>query len=346
MTVLRATLSVLCIGVIVYGILDVLTNVENNKCYMTYMFQMPEYIRVPLGKKISKEFPRYGLYLYGEGQYADQIKNFKLSGIPVLFIPGNAGSYKQVRSLGSVALRKSEDERKPFHFNYFSVDLNEGGMIARALFTLPDFDQQLVNTIITQATPHQGPVIALDRHMSQFYDNVNGYWRKHSNTALKHVTVISTGGGYRDKLVRHAFTSLKGIVDPELSVSTSTMSVPNAWVSTDHLCAVWCKQMVMTTKRAMFDIIDPNTHQVIEDTGYRMAVFRHHFLSHSGPKQYDNSWTEEIVLDPKVEWSVKEEKLWEFARSKVIHLKLQEIKDMTHIVLIVPKTDLKIYMKE
>ena len=30
-------------------------------------------------------------------------------------------------------------------------------MIARALFTLPGFDQQSVNTIITQATPHQAP---------------------------------------------------------------------------------------------------------------------------------------------------------------------------------------------
>ena len=33
----------------------------------------------------------------------------------------------------------------------------QGGIIARALFTLPDFDPRLVNTIITQATPHQAP---------------------------------------------------------------------------------------------------------------------------------------------------------------------------------------------
>lgn len=30
-------------------------------------------------------------------------------------------------------------------------------MIARALFTLPNFDHNLVNTIITQSTPHQIP---------------------------------------------------------------------------------------------------------------------------------------------------------------------------------------------
>ena len=33
----------------------------------------------------------------------------------------------------------------------------QGGMVARALFTLPDFDAQSVNTIFMQATPNQAP---------------------------------------------------------------------------------------------------------------------------------------------------------------------------------------------
>ena len=41
-------------------------------------------------------FPRYSLYLYGEGEYFGQIKSMKLDGIPVLYIPGHGGSYKQV----------------------------------------------------------------------------------------------------------------------------------------------------------------------------------------------------------------------------------------------------------
>lgn len=39
---------------------------------------------------------------------------------------GNAGSYKQVRSLASVALRKAIDDTKyKIHFDYFSVDFGE-----------------------------------------------------------------------------------------------------------------------------------------------------------------------------------------------------------------------------
>lgn len=51
--------------------------------------------RVVLPRRVSRLFPAYGLYLYGEGVYAQETRNLKLSGTPVLFLPGNAGSYKQ-----------------------------------------------------------------------------------------------------------------------------------------------------------------------------------------------------------------------------------------------------------
>ena len=42
------------------------------------------------------------------------------SGAPVLFIPGNSGSYKQARSLASVALRKGVDNDWMSHLDYFT----------------------------------------------------------------------------------------------------------------------------------------------------------------------------------------------------------------------------------
>lgn len=51
--------------------------------------------KIKLPRKISRRYPAYELYLYGEGSYAEENRNLMLSGIPVLFLPGNAGSYKQ-----------------------------------------------------------------------------------------------------------------------------------------------------------------------------------------------------------------------------------------------------------
>lgn len=68
-----------------------------NGCTMTYMY--PTYI--PISVTDNAPSGRYGLYLYHEGWRKIDFKEHlqKLSGVPVLFIPGNAGSYKQVRIL-------------------------------------------------------------------------------------------------------------------------------------------------------------------------------------------------------------------------------------------------------
>ncbi|KAF3593389.1 hypothetical protein DY000_02025425 [Brassica cretica] len=65
-----------------------------NGCTMTYMY--PTYIPISVTDGATPP-GRYGLYLYHEGWRKIDFKEHisKLSGVPVLFIPGNAGSYKQ-----------------------------------------------------------------------------------------------------------------------------------------------------------------------------------------------------------------------------------------------------------
>lgn len=40
----KVLFSGVCIAVLLYGILDVISNYEQNKCHMTYMFEQPEYL--------------------------------------------------------------------------------------------------------------------------------------------------------------------------------------------------------------------------------------------------------------------------------------------------------------
>ncbi|KAL0692593.1 hypothetical protein Bca4012_059773 [Brassica carinata] len=67
---------------------------------MTYMY--PTYIPISVTDGATPP-GRYGLYLYHEGWRKIDFKEHidKLSGVPVLFIPGNAGSYKQARIIVS-----------------------------------------------------------------------------------------------------------------------------------------------------------------------------------------------------------------------------------------------------
>ncbi|KAG7259465.1 hypothetical protein CRUP_015109 [Coryphaenoides rupestris] len=301
-----------------------LTGFEENKCSMTYMFEYPEYRRVSLPRRVSRLYPAYGLYLYGEGLYAQETRALKLTGAPVLFLPGNAGSYKQARSLGSVALRKAENMEGGLHLNVFTVDFNEelvalyggslrrqtlflhecikavlrlykgldrppstvvlvghsmGGVVARALFTLPRFSPNLVSLIITQASPHLAPVLALDTHLLEFYSAVRERWVRHADN-LANITVLSVGGGYRDYQVRSGLASLPCSPGDPNKLSLVATAVPRTWVSTDHLSIVWCKELVLATVRALFDLIDHETRQLTDSVERRMQVLDHHFIRH------------------------------------------------------------------
>jgi len=44
---------------------------------------------------MEEKYPRFGLYAYGEGFLTEKLRRMHFSGIPVLFIPGNAGSHEQ-----------------------------------------------------------------------------------------------------------------------------------------------------------------------------------------------------------------------------------------------------------
>ncbi|XP_032336024.1 GPI inositol-deacylase isoform X2 [Camelus ferus] len=305
------------------GLWDVFFGFEENKCSMSYMFEYPEYQKIELPKKLAKRYPAYELYLYGEGSYAEEHKILPLTGIPVLFLPGNAGSYKQVRSIGSIALRKAEDIDFKYHFDFFSVNFNEelvalyggslqkqtkfvheciktilklykgqefapksvaiighsmGGLVARALLTLKNFKQDLINLLITQATPHVAPVMPLDRFITDFYMTVNNYWIL--NARQINLTTLSVAGGFRDYQVRSGLTFLPKLSHHTSALSVVSSAVPKTWVSTDHLSIVWCKQLQLTTIRAFFDLIDADTKQITQNPKKKLSVLNHHFIRH------------------------------------------------------------------
>ncbi|KAK7788803.1 hypothetical protein R5R35_010913 [Gryllus longicercus] len=137
------------------GLHNYITNFEENGCEMTYMFEYPQYVKIALPPDISSQFSRYGLYAYGEGKLTDDLRKMKFTGIPVLFIPGNSGSYKQARSLASVSLRKAINSHLPYHFDYFTVDLNDeySGLFGGILEDQTDFVHHCILRILELYRP-------------------------------------------------------------------------------------------------------------------------------------------------------------------------------------------------
>ncbi len=144
-------LILLLTGLFGVGVYDFSLGAGPNRCAMTYMYEYPRYVPVPLPQDVRERFPKYGLYVYGEGEMVKELsKRGHTGGIPVLFVPGNSGSHKQVRSLASVALRKAEDDDHRFHFNFFTVDFNEefGALYGGTLEDQADFVALCVDHVL------------------------------------------------------------------------------------------------------------------------------------------------------------------------------------------------------
>ncbi|CAL1358278.1 unnamed protein product [Linum trigynum] len=95
-----AAVVALTLWIALLGLYSLLKPISNG-CVMTYMY--PTYIPISAAGDAAAASGKYGLYLYHEGwkkiDFDEHLK--QLSGIPVLFIPGNGGSFKQVRSVAA-----------------------------------------------------------------------------------------------------------------------------------------------------------------------------------------------------------------------------------------------------
>ncbi|XWS44062.1 hypothetical protein CRYUN_Cryun15aG0012500 [Craigia yunnanensis] len=137
-----------------YGLLKPISN----GCIMTYMY--PTYILISATEGVSSA--KYGLYLYHEGWKTIDFKEHlkKLNGIPVLFIPGNGGSYKQVRSVAAESDRAYQGG--PLERTFYReacLASEEGANVDVADFQLPN---QYANRLDWFAVDLEGEHSAMD----------------------------------------------------------------------------------------------------------------------------------------------------------------------------------------
>lgn len=118
----------------------------------------------------NKQYPNYGLYYYYEGrqQALDPLK-MRMTGAPVIFVHGNAGSYKQVRSLASVALRKArENHEAGIHLDYYTIDFDEelSALYGGYMYHQQSFLKHCIRTIVSlYRTQPASPIVLIGHSM-------------------------------------------------------------------------------------------------------------------------------------------------------------------------------------
>ncbi|KAK9450670.1 PGAP1-like protein-domain-containing protein [Limtongia smithiae] len=128
LTISVVVLLALTVGAIFYSFL--MLQLDSKGCRKIFM--LPSYARIQSFDGSYTQFAeKYSLYLYRE-QKLDL--TLEPNGVPVLFIPGNAGSYKQVRSIAAeaahqyydtVARKASFGDLGSRNLDFFTADFNE-----------------------------------------------------------------------------------------------------------------------------------------------------------------------------------------------------------------------------
>jgi glycosylphosphatidylinositol deacylase len=312
-------------------------------CEMVYM--RPMYSKFDdFDTEHTRFASKYSLYLYREWGIDEE---FTVKGAPVLFIPGNAGSYKQVRSLAAESAyhyhnsvqhesNVGKGERRPLDF--FSVDFNEdftafhgqtvldqaeylndaitfilslyhtpgrsrrdphlpdptsviivghsmGGVVARTMFTMPNYQANSINTIVTIAAPHARPPVSFDGDIVRTQKEVNDYWREAyaqdsaENNPLQHVTLVSIAGGGLDNIVSSDYASIAALIPETHGFTVFTSSIPNCWTGADHLAITWCDQIRKSIVRGLYDVVDVSQATQTLPRANRMRSFKKWFLT-------------------------------------------------------------------
>ena len=271
----------------------------------------------------------------------------KVKGVPVLFIPGNAGSYKQVRPIAAEAATYFRDAVQhdadalragTRNLDFFTADFNEditafhgqtlldqaeylndavayilslypdprrssrdpglpdpssvilvghsmGGIVARTMLIMPNYQSNSINTIVTMSAPHVRPPVSFDSDLVYTYKRMNDYWRQAysqkwaSDNPLWHVTLISIAGGGLDTVVPSDYASISSLVPETHGFTVFTSSVPNVWTGADHLSILWCDQFRKIIARSLIEVVDVNRQGQTKQRAERMRIFRRWFLT-------------------------------------------------------------------
>lgn len=181
--------------------------------------------------------------------------------------------------------RSRRDPSLPDPSSVILIGHSMGGIVARTVLTMANYQANSVNSIITISAPHAKPPVSFDSDIVQTYKQINDYWRGAysqewaNNNPLWHVTLISIAGGARDTIVPSDYASLSSLVPETHGFTVFTSSIPDAWVGTDHLSITWCDQFRKAVIKSLFEVVDVHRPSQTKPRAERMRIFKKWFLT-------------------------------------------------------------------
>ncbi|KAF0689576.1 Aste57867_18995 [Aphanomyces stellatus] len=154
-----------------------------------------------------------------------------------------------------------------------------GGIVTRAALTLPNYQAQSIQTILTLSTPHLAPPFNLDASMADVYTRVHASTNRSADDDADAVVLVSLAGGLKDFVVH---SSLAAVPPSAHGFAALTSLLPTVNASMDHLCILWCHQFMHALSLALVALVDPLSNQIRAPAAARLASLHDHLLGPDG----------------------------------------------------------------
>jgi len=181
--------------------------------------------------------------------------------------------------------RSQRDPGLPDPSSVILVGHSMGGVVARTMLTMPNYQSNSVNTIVTVSAPHARPPVSFDAESVRTYKRINDYWRQAytqtwaNDNPLWHVTLISIAGGGLDTVIPSDFASLESLVPSTHGFTVFTSAIPNVWTGCDHIQTTWCVQLMKAIVGSLFETLDVYRPSQTKPRAERMRIFKRWYLT-------------------------------------------------------------------
>lgn len=303
-----------------YILIMYLLTPSGHQCQMTFMMEPPRFIPITDGRKesIQPHGLNYKLFMYSELGFPQ--KSDLKDSMPILFVPGNAGSYQQVRSLASTCIRRQIQMIEAAKFVFFTIDFDgqlsglRGQLIeAQTLFV----QKSLVK--ITEMVPAASRGVIIIGHsvggfISKALFTLPGFDSKTVPLLVSLASPLTRPHITFDKNTRDLYIKTNNLwrrrkniptsnettltlsisggrhdklvpphlsMDPFFDMSLTTSAMRDVWLSTDHLSITWCRELMNKLAHLLSSLMDKRDTHMITDRNLAKFIMKNELLTTS-----------------------------------------------------------------
>lgn len=170
-----------------------------------------------------------------------------------------------------------------------------GGIVARTAETLANYKRNSILHVVSLGTPYAKPPFPMDVEMQAVYGSVT-----HSSQEPQLLTssvYVSIAGGHKDATIHSSLAITDRIVDSSRGFAVLTTAMPAVKLTIDHLCLLWCHQLLKVVARSIDAIVHKDVRDIVKNALTRMEIVQRELLGEGGNETSAVFQHQQSVLD-------------------------------------------------